>query len=498
MTRSLKSVFSQENNFKYKILLLAIIYLWLPNNNHLADSYGYGAGVKYGVELFQAHHLLYTWINYIFYNTASALINVDALHLMQIINSTIAIFCLVLLNKILVLQQIDRIKAEWLTLAVGCSFGIIRFAVEAEVYIFPIFFSLLSSYFFLKYIKKEHWLYPFLSGLFATIACLFHQIHLFWGIGLFVGWMLTGKVKNAMLYLSSTPLVLIGYSLVILFYEKTNLTPTTLFHYLANYYYSDTADVSLGLKDILISAITLFRTFYQVHGLVYVMFVKLFFLSILVSIVTVAFVIKALLALFKTPQPFKLSFKKKVFEQTHLVILFIQFSFACFSHGNSEFMVMVPVLIAISFSLFENMSLKFIQYLTLSMIIWNLYMGLLPNHYLDYYNNRKVAKLLHENPRKIIVIDERTGLVNTYFYMYGKPENPNIVQIDNLKKINKFIASNTHVWTGMLSRKEIYNRGNFTLEKPSINLKFIRHILPIECSLGSYYIDEVQLHNDNL
>jgi hypothetical protein len=498
MTRSLKSVFLKENNFKYKILLLAIIYLWLPNNNHLADSYSYGAGVKYGVELFQAHHLLYTWINYIFFNTVSALVNVDALHLMQIINSTIAILCLLLLNRILVLQQVDRTKAEWLTLAVGCSFGIIRFAVEAEVYIFPIFFSLLSSYFFLKYIKKEHWLYSFLSGLFATIACLFHQIHLFWGIGLFVGWMLTGKVKNALLYLSSTPLVLIGYSLVIVFYEKTNLTPTSLFHYLANYYYSDAADVSLGLKDILISAITLFRTFYQVHGLVYEMFAKFIIPSILVSIVTVFFAIKGLLAFFKTPQRLKLSFKKKIFEQTHLVILILQFSFACYSHGNSEFMVMLPVLIAMLIILFENMSLRFIQYLTLSMIIWNLYMGLLPNHYLDYYNNGKVAQLLHDNPLKIIVIDDRTVLVNTYFYRYGKSENPNIVQIDDRKKINKIIDSNTLVWTGMLSRKEIYNRVNFTREKPSVNLKFVRHILPVKCSLGSYYIDEVQLYKDNL
>ena len=165
-------------------MLLGVIYLLLPNINHLGDSYGYGASVKYGVDLFQPHHLLYTWINYLSYNCICRFVSIDALRFMQALNAVGAICCLFVLRKIVLIQTGDLNKANWLSIFVGCSFGVMRFAVEAEVYIFPIFFSLLSSILFVKYVVEKQSSYlPFLSGIMATLSCLFHQIHLFWGIG---------------------------------------------------------------------------------------------------------------------------------------------------------------------------------------------------------------------------------------------------------------------------------------------------------------------------
>jgi hypothetical protein len=89
----------------------------------LADSYGYGASVKYGEDLFQPHHLLYTGLNYLFYQPFVMLFPaLDALRFMQLLNALFSIASLFLLMRMLISKGVNDIHAGWLTFAVGCSF----------------------------------------------------------------------------------------------------------------------------------------------------------------------------------------------------------------------------------------------------------------------------------------------------------------------------------------------------------------------------------------
>jgi hypothetical protein len=436
------------------MIIIAITYLFFPNNNHLIDSVCYAGNVKFGVELFSSHHLLYTYFNYLAFRFFVLIFPlIDALRLMQLINGTFGLLCLLLLRKIIANQINNKKIAESWTFFVACSFGIMRFAVEAETYILPIFFSLLSSFFFLKYLRNQERKNVFLSGLFASIACLFHQIHIFWGIGLFLGLLFSKTAKSTFIFLLSTPIVLICYSLVLIFYNHVSFSISNLFRFFAEYYFTDKVDLHLGLKDILISAITFTRTFFQVHGVVVeTLRLKPGFYIILAVVVASLFFL-----MFKTIKNVKfnpVSFSRKNnFIWTHFIIFFLQFGFAFFSHGNSEFMVMLPFLMAILMPNFLSFDLNILRGFAVCMLIWNFSFGIFPNNYFDFQNNKELAKIIHKHSDKIFILKERNAIANQYFYHYGIQENNRMIDNDDKATIRKLKLKNNSFCTDILTKK---------------------------------------------
>lgn len=493
-----KMSFHLPESIRWKILIgvLAIIYLLFPNSNHLADSYAYGASVKYGVDLFYPHHLLYIWINYLLYQVVGMMSSVDALRFMQAFNAIVSLVNLILLRHILKLSGNQAAKADWLAFAVGVCFGVMRFSVEAEVYIMPVLFSLLSSLYFLKYLKKNNTYYAALSGSMATLACLFHQIHLFWGIGLFIGWLFTRRYKAILSYLAPTPLVLAIYAVVLHFYDHTAVTIPNLFHYLASYYYSDNADVALGLKDFLITAITFFRTFFQVHGLVAEVFTLMPIVAVITTIIALALLISGIIISFKKKWFVPSSFNGRYFELTHIIIFTLQFTFAFFSHGNSEFMIMLPFALVIAMAGNMSNDTATIKLIAFSMLSWNLIFGIVSNHIYNYQNQQRVMELLHNNPEKILVVKERNIPVNIYFYMYGAEENKHIIEPTDTRQINIYQKAGYVFWTDILSKKTLYDRASFTDTGHTAQLQFIKHVQEINSDMGVYYIDEVNVNKN--
>ena len=133
------------------IILLTLSYCLLPSENCSADALCYAADARYGNNLFQPHHLLYTYFNHVLYRWVSAFAEVDALRFMALVNSLFAGAGLWVLYKLLGLRQ-QRLTPLLGTLFLGCSFGYMRFSVEAEAYIIPLFFSLLASYGYCRHI----------------------------------------------------------------------------------------------------------------------------------------------------------------------------------------------------------------------------------------------------------------------------------------------------------------------------------------------------------
>jgi len=471
--------------------LVAFIYLRFPTNSHLADSFDYGASVKYGYKLFSAHHLLYNSANYLIFESVKLVYPpIDALRLMQFTDAIFALLCLLLLRRIISKQTGNEVKANVWTFFAACSFGVMRFAVEAETYIIPIFFSLLSSNCYFNYLKTKQEKNALYSGFFASVACLFHQIHLFWGIGLFIGFVRTKKLKNVFLFAILTPLVLIVYSIVLVYYNHVSFTIHNLLQFLAQYYFSDNAKVEIGMGNLIVTLITFVRTFFQVHGTV-IEVLKLLpatFFAVLVVVVLMIFVVYKF---FKT-MSFRAIHTNASFEQTHLMIFVFQLGFAFFSYGNSEFMVMLPFLIAMFINLFVDFDLIVVKGFALCMLIWNTTFSIFPNYFIDYQNNKSLISEIKRNPDKIFILEESYLIVNQYFYEYGIYNCYRIVDNTDKPAIKRLKKKKAIFYTDILTKKVAYSRVQFTTTEKNNNLVFVRHVNRVSSSFGGFYIDEVK------
>ena len=123
-------------------------------------------------------------------------------------------------------------------------------------------------FFFYQFLINKKIANVFLSGIFISAACLFHQIHLFWGIALFAGFLRIRNLKSIIAFCLTVLLVPIVYSLVLVFYLKINFTLDNLLRFAAEYFFSDKANFDFGWQNFFITPITFFRTFFQVHGIV--------------------------------------------------------------------------------------------------------------------------------------------------------------------------------------------------------------------------------------
>ena len=77
----------------------------------------------------------------------------------------------------------------------GLSFSVVRYATENETYIVPLFFALLASYNYLKFITTGRNRYALYAGIWAAISVLFHQTYIFWWLGLLIGFMIEKRKK---------------------------------------------------------------------------------------------------------------------------------------------------------------------------------------------------------------------------------------------------------------------------------------------------------------
>ncbi|MDD4516603.1 hypothetical protein [Massilibacteroides sp.] len=473
------------------MLVVAVVYLFFPGNNLFSeDSIAYANNVKYGESLFWPHHLLYSAFNYCLYIPFKQIIHsLDAFRFMQLVNGISGLLCLCVFNKIVMKLTGDKKWANTWTFFVACCFGVIRFSVEIETYIQPLFFSLLSSLFFLKYQNTCKMYYVVFCSLTASIACLFHQIHLFWGIGLFVGFILYGRWKPVVVYALPTLSVLVVYSLVMVFYNDIPFSCSNLTTYLLDYYYSEKADISFGVSNVLLTGISFFRTFFQVHGIIIDVLRLIPFFWIVIPVVLILLGVGVYHLKGFRFKPVHLMENR--FELTHLIIFFLQFSFAFFSDGNAEFMVMLPFLIPLFIPCLFDFNLKAVPYISVALLIWNFCFSVYPNHHFDYFNNRHLLQIIDQHPNKAFILMQRNVIVEQYYYETGKYEDFRLIHADSEEDITRLRSENRIFYTDVLTKKMPFNRAQFIQVHNYDNLHFRKRIKKIYTDLGAFYIDEI-------
>jgi hypothetical protein len=393
------------------LIFLGLCYLLFPTNNSTIDAYYYAASVKWDANLFSSHHLLYNLVGWL----VNHIIPIDPLLLMKLINGLAALGSVWVLGKILASfsEKID--PAPWMIL-VGLSFGVWRFATENETYIIPILLSLFGSYFLARGSR-----YLLVAGLFAALACLFHQLHFFWWIGLLVTILFSGssKLKNGFLFATPAIIVPAAYIAVLLLYEGQSFSIENLMQLVFRDFYAGRVESTLKWTHFALFGINTVRTFLQIHGNMLFMVSKSLLL-VIPAVIAVYFLFKSLASGF-----FKQLGKVApgALRNGHIVILILHLAYAFYSEGNAEFMVMMPFLLAIIIGKPVVDQAPF-YYLALSLFIWNFAYGIFPAWNYDLHQHDKTIAKVESNPIDIFVLEHQVHIDNIVLYRTGeKPSN---------------------------------------------------------------------------
>ena len=443
------------------ILFVAFFYFLLPTNNASLDAYHYAANIKYGEELFSPHHLLYNAFLYLLIYPVKQLFNgVDILLLSNYINSFFSLVNLILFYKILSECKPPKKEKLLYILMVAFSFSLWRYGTENEVYVIPITFSLLGSFYFLKHIKTERLKYIFLSGLFASIACLFHQIHVFWWLGLLIGVLFYLKKRTAIIAYCSTVFILpISYMLVLVFYQHQPLSATNISHFVFHDFYTGSASSEFSWKNLFFILLNSFRTFFQIHPTIFILIKRNFLFGIpIVLLIYSSFIL--INTFLKKTLFIKREHTNNLFVKTHQWIITFHFLFAFYAVGNIEFMIMLPFLLVISFLINYKINYEVLSVVALTLFIWNFSYGIYPNTHYNHYNDDVLLEFIIKHPDDVFVV-KNSDMLNKYYYKTGTDNYKNIILSKDIKSttaLQKLFSKKQYIYTDVIDKPSIFNR----------------------------------------
>ena len=394
----------------YWILLVLIFisfrFIFLPLE-FTGDSYGYSSEILKG-ELFSPHHLLHKPIFWLIYQLVSIFYaTINPLLVFTSINLIFAILSLWVLKNILLNRSWSFAAINTVTLFLMGSFVFLKYSFQVEAYTIPIFLSLLGSLYF----EKQKY---YTSAIWLGAACLFHQIHIFWLIGLAI--VKLAKKQNIF------P-ILLGFAIPVFGYLATSIwLDTPLFDIVFNDLNSGLVTTSFSKKHIIFSAVNILRTITQLHpdlliywGIWNPLLSGFGIVSILIIIVGMVVYLKE-----KSISVKKLPFKNDYF---FTIILFI--IFAVYSVGNIEFMVMLPILFILGMP--SQTVVKGSSILIFGIICWNFSQYIYPESKHSIHRLSGVYNFIQENSTSdsVLLIGADAHLYVNYCDFHSKTKGIN-------------------------------------------------------------------------
>ena len=336
--------------------LLLVIYavgrFLFPPLEFTGDSYGYACELIKG-DLWNSHHLLHKYflkdlwlILQPLQITENPLLFFSALHLL------VSLGCVFVLMKILEHRHWSQTRIYLALLFLISGFAFTKYNIENEVYFYPILLSLIGSY---LYEKNK----PFRAAIWLGIATLFHQIHIFWLIGLL-------SPRDWKKYQNYYPLIL-GLFVPVLTYSAVGLTTGISLNILLF------QDVEAGLvqtlpnlKNFVFLAINAVRTLFQVHGDTF-LFWNLW--SPYYSGIAILLFILILLGAVIYLRERRYRYQKSDWYRPYAMAFLLQLVFAWYSVGNIEFMILLPFLFILT--LRNGSLLKHSLVFSIGLFVWN-------------------------------------------------------------------------------------------------------------------------------
>ncbi|SHJ83759.1 hypothetical protein SAMN02745146_0306 [Hymenobacter daecheongensis DSM 21074] len=426
-------------NIQHPTLTILLISLLLPTQNSTLDAWYYAACVRHQHELLLPHHLLYNPAGLLWTRFLELLgLHLDTLAALKMMNALAAGASLWVLGRILQRLRLSPATGAAWVLVVGASFGLLRFATENEAYVLPVLFSLLGSWCWTRYQLAAAprpaglvW-----AGVWAAVACLFHQIHFFWWLGLLLGtgWYAAKKIRAVLLFGLPALLVPAAYVAALPTWHEP-LTLPALWRFVFHDYYAGLAGGSLSAHGGLLAVANLVRTFLQIHGSMPALLRAAPLLAV-VPVVCAGLAGWAMRAAWQSSRN-RVTLRsaepdlgssspdfRAVVVRTHGFILLAQLGFAAYSEGNAEFMVMVPALVAVVGSGLRWMPARALAALGVALLLWNLAFGLGPSYFLRFSNTDRLLTEIPARPATWFLLDNPNLVLNQLHYRTGRPTGP--------------------------------------------------------------------------
>ncbi|MCL2650712.1 MAG: hypothetical protein FWD60_06780 [Candidatus Azobacteroides sp.] len=458
---------------------LTLLYIFLLSSNNTIDSIAYSLDIRNGGELFYPHHLLFNAFGFVL----SKLFGIhNTLSFICLINALFAGGCLWIMRRLL-LSFTDNKTVAFILLFLGSCYGFARFATDAEAYIIPLFFALRGS----KVIFSGEKIIS--TSLLLSISCLFHQLFVFWwiGLGIYIFWNFEkNRLRNSAKYISTALIVPAVYLIVFLLTKNDcNNLLEFIFHDYVKY-----SNVSISLNPTIfwLTPINFVRTFIQVHGYILPLLQNYFWILIPVVIAGICFFIglfklKGSITKSSTPQTHKYAF-------SHLLIFALQFLFAAISNGNAEFMLMLPFALAIFFFAKYTIKLSPVFYFSIGVFLWNLSLAIFPAHFLQTSIDEPMAKYIEQHSDKLYFFPE-SGRIDMLLEYQSPEKKYNIY--NSKEELDSLIQTGNTVLTNAVNNKSFMSRGSLLDKNVNLFSDYkIDKVDSINYSFGTMYISKVE------
>jgi hypothetical protein len=422
------------------ILVLTLLCLLLPTRNSTPDAWYYAACVRYGHDLLLPHHLLYNAVGWLWLRLLAPL-RPEVIHALLALNALAYGGVLLGLRALLrPLVAAPGLRLGLLLLA-GSSFGLLRFATENETYILPLLLSVWASVAWLRHLRGGQAGWLLLSGLLAAGACLLHQLHVWWWLGLLLGSGRYSPRRGAAVWFGAPALLLpLAYWLALDSWHLPHTLPA-LVRFALHDFLSGSAGAPASLpRAALLTVANVVRTFAQVHGSTLALLRRLPLLALL-PLLGLGAVIWA----WRRPRPDALPrpaaalppATARALRRTHGLILLLHLLFAAWASGNAEFMVMLPVLLVLLLTAWPTLPTRPLQATGGALLAWNLAFGLLPNHQLDFTNLPPLLARVRQEPGTWFLLDNHNLALNRLHYLTGRDGQPNVLPTPDLLLLSR-------------------------------------------------------------
>jgi len=313
---------------------------------HTGDGWGYAADVLranswQSTELVSAHHLFYNYLCYAL-NPIFISSNINPINGFTAMNWIFYGLTIFVFYRVLLALNYNKKESIWWSLLIAGCFGLLRFSLENETYILPLFFALLGSHFISNFKNSNS--HEYLGFTLLAISVLFHQSYIFWFFAFAIN--AISRQRFIPIFISVS-IIVISY---LLFAIKLN---QSILSFIIHDVDAGLVQVIPNINNLKFTLINGLRAIFQVHGNMLILIQN----YIVVSLVGIAGMLLVLFGVLHSLRNSTLDLNKVKFgaalrqrSQNPFFIAFImQLAFAFYSVGNAEFMVMLPILFLLSF-----------------------------------------------------------------------------------------------------------------------------------------------------
>ncbi len=473
-----------KRNYSWLIIIyFGLIYFLFLSNNPTSDSYSNAFSSITGLELFRPHHLLYSGLGYLIYLPFQSL-GIDPIKIFQFVNVLFAMGCLIVFRVIMHrIHSNEKLIAASIVF-LGACFGFQRFAIDNECYIIPLFFTLLAMNFVQSFLIRNRDYKVVLSALTLAIGCLFHQIAIFAWLASFLIFIFNGRRRYIIQYILISLIIPIVYMIVV-YCQEGSLSFNALMNFVFHDYKNSNAEMPILVNVIILSAISFFRTFIQVHGYVFEFIYLYPTISIIAISIALGFLVYGIVYLFRLKKRQLTIFQERRFVRYCWVMLILHFAFAAFSNGNAEFMVILPFLIILLLVYYFEYLSRALLGLGIFMYVFNLFFALIPMANMKLNSNQEIVNLMIDQPNAVFILKDKVAADNIYAYKQ-RQENSGITfraSEVSQEKFDSWLNENKTIYTDYFEEKELISRASIAKSKTN----YIKPSNPIISNKDSFY-----------